>query len=66
MAKEDIKTVIISAPNNLGCIESQIETNYKHVTKVIDISDLTGPEFDDSTKPIVTTTRLIKDICHAI
>ena len=46
IAKEDIKTVIISAPNNLGYIESQIETNYKHVTKVIDISDLTGPEDD--------------------
>jgi len=46
IAQEDIQTVIISAPNHIGYIESQIETNYRHVTKVIDISNLIGTSFD--------------------
>jgi anaerobic magnesium-protoporphyrin IX monomethyl ester cyclase len=46
--KEAIDTVIISAPNHIGFIQSQLETNYKLVTKIIDISRLTDAEFDSS------------------
>lgn len=46
--KEAIDTVIISAPNHIGFIQSQIETNYKQVTKIIDISNLISPHFTSS------------------
>jgi len=44
--RENIETVIVSAPNHIGFIQSQIETNYKHVTRIIDISNLNDPDFD--------------------
>lgn len=46
--KEAIDTVVIAAPNHIGFIQSQLETNYKAVTKIIDISDLINPKFTNS------------------
>jgi radical SAM superfamily enzyme YgiQ (UPF0313 family) len=42
ISKEDIKTVVVTAPYHISYIEAQIETGYKNVKNIINISSLIG------------------------
>ena len=40
LSQEDIKTVVVTAPYHISCIEAQIATGYKNVEQIIVISGL--------------------------